>query len=277
MEAPAASLANFLGAGRILIGNKSTPIGTLGVESEPSVKLLQFASVEKNKFYDVPGVLGHYFLFGQAPLISTGAPMRANFKEAGDAVIFCIKQSGTLTYLYGITIENLLLWEPPTKAGELIKEDGVLQSWKSTHSDILSLVALEDTETHKFKAIADKFMSHMPTFAMVKIKDSKGAHKWCAAPFTTNIRAVVDASEVEARKRGKDKSDAAADKTGAESIALGVEAKTFWSERKKMLLTAEPYYVDDFDERFVMIKLEEDGKVADTSELRRSLRCALSL
>ena len=76
MEAPAASLANFLGAGRILIGNKSTPIGTLGVESEPSVKLLQFASVEKNKFYDVPGVLGHYFLFGQAPLISTGAPMR---------------------------------------------------------------------------------------------------------------------------------------------------------------------------------------------------------
>ena len=72
---------NFVGEGRFLIPNKASLIGTIGVEDEPSVKLLQVASCEMKKTYSA-GVPGHFFVFGEEPLFSTGEPMRANFKEA---------------------------------------------------------------------------------------------------------------------------------------------------------------------------------------------------
>jgi hypothetical protein len=156
--------------------------------------------------YRVPSVHSHYLVFGKSPLINTGGPMRANFLIAGDAVIFAAKRAGTVTYLWGITVENLIAWAPPKKAGELVPEEGIMQSWKSTHSDIKELVALADTETHPLTALADKLMSHLPTFAAAKIKDGKGAAKWCVNTFTYNIKFVVDASEVEERKRAKDTS-----------------------------------------------------------------------
>ena len=39
-------------------------------------------------------------------------------------------------------------------------------------------------------------MSHMPTFAVAKIKDGKAAARWCANSFSSNVRVIVDASEV---------------------------------------------------------------------------------
>ena len=36
---------NLLAQGRLLIGNKASVVGTIGVEEEPSVKVLQVASV----------------------------------------------------------------------------------------------------------------------------------------------------------------------------------------------------------------------------------------
>ena len=125
---------NFVGEGRFLIPNKASLIGTIGVEEEPAVKMLQVASSEMKKTYSA-GVSGHYFVFGQEPLFSTGEPMRANFKEAEDAVIFCFKQTGEITYLYGITVPNLKEWTPPRAAIDKVDESGLLQTWKATHSD----------------------------------------------------------------------------------------------------------------------------------------------
>ena len=52
---------NFVGEGRELIVNKSSIIGTIGVEAEPVVKFLQIASVmSKDTFY--AGVPGHHFV-----------------------------------------------------------------------------------------------------------------------------------------------------------------------------------------------------------------------
>ena len=83
---------NFLAAGRILMANKASAIGTITAETESvSAKFIQYASVEKNLIYPA-GVLGHYFYFG-VPLISTGEPMRCNFKEAGDKVALYLKQT----------------------------------------------------------------------------------------------------------------------------------------------------------------------------------------
>lgn len=258
---------NYLAAGRFLICNKATPVGLIGMTDEPTIKLLQVASTIASHTYGIEGVLGSYIVFGEEPMISLGEPMRANFKEAGDAVVFCFKQGGAIVYLYGITVENLIGWVPPTKATELISEDGLLQSWKATHTDIFELVPLKDTETHALRAIAEKFMSHMPTFSVHKIKDMKTARKWLASGYTSNIRAVVDKSEVEERKRAQEKSTTAKDAACVESMAGGMVAKEVWTERKRLLLTAAPYYGDTFDKRFIVVALDPATKQPTTATL----------
>lgn len=249
---------NFLAPGRIIICNKATPVGLLSITAEPSLKFLQVASTIERNTYNVEGVPGTYIVFGEEPLISTGEPMRANFKESGDAIVFAYKSSGKFTYLYGITVEGLIAWVPPTKAGELMNEDGKLQSWKTTHTDLVSVVPLLDSETHPLRAMADKFLSHMPTFAVHKIKDMKGARAWCGELrcYASNIKAVVDKSEVEERQRGKEKSTTAKDKGGVESAAAGEVAKDSWTEIKRCLLTVAPYYEDTFKERFIVVELD---------------------
>ena len=154
----ATSRTNLIAPGLLLIPNKASVIGVVTVhDTEMSVKVVQFASVEAKKVYPA-GVLAHYFVFGEDVRVSTGGLLRANFTEAEDAVIFCFKVGGAITYLYGITVEELVAWVPPKKAGEPIIEDGVLHSWKSTHTDIKELVPLTNTENHPhLVATAEKF------------------------------------------------------------------------------------------------------------------------
>ena len=249
---------SYIAPGRILIPNKASVVPLIGVEEDPSIKVLQIASVFAKKTYSVPGVLAHYIVFGSDKIISTGEPMRVNFDAAEDAVVFCYKVTGKIVSFYGITIEALIAWVPPKAVKEVIDESGLLQTWKSTHADIKELVPLVNTETHPhLKALAVKFMSHMPTFSLVKIKDAKGAQSWCDNTFTHNIKYTIDLSEVEARQRAKEKSQTAKDKSGTESRAGGEAAKTFWSERKRLVLAAAPYYKDTFADRFIEVALDE--------------------
>ena len=238
---------NFVGEGRELIVNKNSIIGTIGVEAEPVVKFLQIASVmSKDTFY--AGVPGHHFVFGNSadawPVhISDGQPMRAYFKEAGDAVIVAFKLSPANVYLYGITVEKLIEWKLPAKATDSIVEEGLLQTWKATHGDITSLVALQNTETHNLKDLADKLISHMPTFQQHKVRSGSEALKWCKKPYESNVKAVVDMSEVEERKRAKEKSTTARDPGAVESAAGGAAAKELWALRKLCMLDHGQYYV----------------------------------
>jgi hypothetical protein len=161
-----------LASGRILIANKASAIGTIGISYEPAVKFLQVASVVAKQTYTA-GVLAHYFTMGEHVLVSTGGPMRLFFKEAEDAVVLAYKTVGAVLYLYGITVDNLINWSPPSKPGQLVDESGVLQSWKSTHADIVSLEELEDTETHNLRAMADKLISHLASWRIHNIRSAK--------------------------------------------------------------------------------------------------------
>ena len=273
---------NFVGEGRELIVNKNSIIGTIGVEAEPVVKFLQIASVmSKDTFY--AGVPGHHFVFGNSadawPVhISDGQPMRAYFKEAGDAVIVAFKLSPSNVYLYGITVEKLIEWKLPAKATDSIVEEGLLQSWKATHGDITSLVALQNTETHNLKDLADKLISHMPTFQQHKVRSGVDALKWCKKSYESNVKAVVDISEVEERKRAKEKSTTARDPGAVESAAGGVAAKELWSLRKQCMLDRAPYYEDNFKERFIIIEIDTVTKQPTKptiEKMRTNLRCLL--
>ena len=269
---------NYLDAGRTLIGNKASIIGTIGIDLDiANFKYVQFASV-KGKVYDA-GVHAHFFVFGDTPDINLGEPMRCNFGEAGDAIIFALKQTGSINYLYGITIENLLAWSPPSKPGELLDESGLLQSWKVKHTDIKELVPLVNTDTHKnLQAEVDKMLSHLPSFAAVKIKSFKDTVKWCGNSFNANVKSVMDASEMEERKRAKDKSSDARDSARGTSIAGGEVAAKLWGERKSCLLTAAPFYGDSFKDRFLSVKL--DGATGQPTEdtvkeMYEFIRCAV--
>jgi hypothetical protein len=262
--------------GRTIIGNKGSLFGTVGCDGEnANFKFLQFASI-KGKVYD-GGVHAHFFVFGEAPDINLGEPMRCNFSESDDAVIYALKQTGSIQYLYGITIENLLAWSPPGKPGELVSESGLLQSWKVTHTDIKELVPLVNTDTHKtLRATVDKQLLHLPSFAASKIKSFRDTVKWCSNTFESNTKTVMDASEMEERKRAKEKSDTAGDMSRASSIAGGEQAAKVWAERKSCLLAAAPFYMDSFKDRFLTVKLDATTgqPTAETvKEMYEFIRC----
>ena len=264
---------------RVIIGDKATMVGTIGVEEEPAVKMLQYASTGDADVYTA-GIFGTYFVFGKKPHFNAGKPMLAKFCEADDAVIMCLKQVGKSSYLYGITVPKLKEWVPPASAGTLVEETGLMQSWRVEHEDIESMRMLENTETHPLKDLADKLIAHMPTFAAHKIKSSKEMKAWCARTFEKNIKAVVNASELAERKRAAAKSATARDAAATESVAGGRAAKEKWEERKKLLLLAEPYYKDSFEDRFIVIELDEATQQPTEktlTEIRADLACVHAL
>ena len=270
---------NYLKEGYFLLGNKAAAVGTITADmTQPAVKLMQYASMPAKQSY-TGGVLGHYFVFlpeGEKVTISTGAPMRANFAEAEDAVIFALKQCGTNQYLYGITIPKLIEWTPPARAGEMLSEEGLLQTWKVGHSDLKELVPLVDTATHKLVDLADKMLSCMPTFKAVKVRSIKDAEKYAKSGYVKTIKAVIDASELEDRKAAAEKSTTARD-GGAESAAGGVDAKEVWKVRRELLLAAEPFYSDTFEERIIVVKVDATTRKASEetiTKLRAELKCA---
>ena len=172
---------NLLSEGKILIGNKASIVGTIGFGDDPAIKMSEVASVKASSTFSA-GIHAHYFTFGEKVEICH-VPLKALFKNADDAVIVAIKQVGQNTYLQGITVPKLLEWEPPTAAATMVDEDGVLQTWKSDHEDIAALFTLEDTETHKLRAVTDKLISHLPTYRGLNLKSAKEISEWCAPPL----------------------------------------------------------------------------------------------
>jgi hypothetical protein len=78
--------------------------------------------------------------------------------------------------------------------------------------------------------------------------------------FELNVKAVVDMSEVEDRKRAKEKSTLARDPAAVESAAGGAAAKELWGLRKQCMLDRAPYYEDNFRERFINIEIDTATK-----------------
>ena len=76
-------------------------------------------------------------------------PLVAKFKVKNNMVIFAIKQTEIGTYLWGVELDELLGWTPPSKPSDLIKEDGIFVLHKLPHTDIESFGPVENTSTHR--------------------------------------------------------------------------------------------------------------------------------
>ena len=188
-EMPPVSLLGM--EGRRLILNKATPLDTIGSEADPSVKFLQFASIVPERTYRA-GIHAHYIVFGEEPRFSSGEPMRLNRKASDDMVIFLGKQSGKITYLYGLPVSELMEWSAPRAPSEMVDEVKMFSSIKMTNEDISELVPLTNTETHRgLRDQAELLMSHMPSFYLHKVRNFKDAKAWCRAGYEANIKKVT--------------------------------------------------------------------------------------
>ena len=103
-------------ATHVIVPNKAAPLAITS-DSEPALFVSTFASVPANMLYSA-GVLGHYFVFGSELTITSGRPLLASFKEAGDVVVVALKLgSNGAPYGYGITVEKLIEFvkQPPQR------------------------------------------------------------------------------------------------------------------------------------------------------------------
>jgi hypothetical protein len=107
---------------------------------------------------------------GEAPLMGV-LPKVAKFGAIDDMVVVAIKQTPMFTYLWGLSVEELIGWKAPASATQPIDEDKLFGLQKVPHADLKELVELENTATHPhLKAMLDKLISHCPTFKAAKIK-----------------------------------------------------------------------------------------------------------
>ena len=85
-------------------------------------------------------------------------------------------------------------------------------------------------------------------------------------------------SEVDERKRAKEKSTTARDPVAVESAAGGAAAKDLWALRKLCMLDHGQYYEDCFRERIIIIETEiatKQPNEATIATMRISLGCVL--
>ena len=126
-------MAEMVGPGRIIVPNKAAPLAITS-DTEPALFVLNFASVQQGRMFSA-GVLGHYFVFGEEPYISSGGPLLTKFKDdSGDRVIMAVKlASNGAPWFYGVTVEKLIEFadKPPARKDKL-QEAAWLQSWKAS-------------------------------------------------------------------------------------------------------------------------------------------------
>jgi len=278
---------DYLEGGRVLHPNKNSAIWVSGPEAL-SLMTLSFASVLPKNIYGA-GVLGHYFNFGPPILFHSGAPLRAEFSAAGDAVVLAQMQTGTTVYLYGITVEKLIGWVPPARKDE-VDVTGLCATWSVPREDILTLKKLKKTDTHDLPGMTDLLISYIAAFKNIKVRSAADVIRWAAQTFEKNIKQVLLQGEMEDRRlaalhagRGQRKNQAAASGSG------GAEAGENWKLLRDAVQKAMPFYREPFDERFAgnddpgrffNVALQEDTGLPSPetiTELKRFLSSAASL
>ena len=264
---------NLVAEGRVLVPNKAAPL-LITDDANPAVLCLNYASVVQKQLYS-GGVPGHHFVFGTNSVVTTGVPHLAKFEVDDDYIVFAVKLSGKFTYLYAASVPKLLGWfkNPPARS-EVIAETSMLRSIRLPDKDLLELKPVTNTDTHKLKDIADHFMSFMPTFKNLNIRNASHCVIWAKKGFRDTMSKVLLAMEKSERTTARDRGARANDE--AESAAGGQVAAARWGLLKSSMDDAEKYYRDRLEARLIEIAIDESGKVVPEklAELYRELECA---
>ena len=132
----------WLGAERQLKASKEMVIHIDPAEHSPSFVSIGIESMMSDcllKCDDAPSIYFQYGNPASAPLKGR-LPAVAKFKTIDNVVVIGVKQSPVGTYLWGITVADLIAWVPPRRGSDLIKEDLLLTGFKLPHADLEALM-----------------------------------------------------------------------------------------------------------------------------------------
>ena len=197
-------------------------------------------------------------------------PFIVSVAGADDFVCLCFKGNGSSHYLYGLSVEEVMKWEPPEKGDE--SEESVLRLINLKNASLLGAGELANTETCDLKDKVERLLKYLPTFnkIMPKVTTVKGLDAWVNRDFSANANAAVKAAEIRDRAGSRSKGVLAGKiGEGSVSAALGGDNKITWAETLKLLKQSAPYYDHSFSDRFILIE-----NPADVSTARDFLKCA---
>jgi hypothetical protein len=209
---------------------------------------------------------------GEAPL-HCKLPVIASFKTIDNVVVVASKQTPNGTYMWGVPVDTLVAWKPPSKATDMMCEDGVLSLFKLPHADLEGFSGVENTATHRLREMLDKFISHSPTFKAAKIKSVADMRKYADLGYEASIKASIIAGEDLERKAAKAKGASSRDNN--ESHGGGDEARQKWALLKTALLETHVGNLKlPFAQRYIELRIDEHCKAtpAVVAELKTKLR-----
>ena len=121
------------------------------------------------------GLPGHYFIMNKAPQFQR-TPFIAQFDaDALDVIVFAYKVSELRVYAYGIPLDKLTEFKPPSNKsrGQEVDEAAYFSSYKLPHTGIINIKDLSNTETHKLRDMVDNMLQYIPLFKQAKISNLK--------------------------------------------------------------------------------------------------------
>ena len=247
--------SRWLGEGRQLRAAKNAVFSIVPNDSEMSYSSVAIDSVVPEKLInsDQDSIYFTCMVDQTESAFQGKLPIVAKFKSCGNVIILAIKKTATGTYIHGVLEDTLLAWNPPKKAGDTCAEDGILSMWKVPNEDVEKFEEL----AANIRGMADKLISHLPSFKAAKIKSIADAHKYSEAGYERAIKAAVVAGEDLERKAaaGKGKSSGAQ----KESEGGGTDAKTKWAEVKTALLETHVGNLKlPFDQRYLELLIDKD-------------------
>jgi len=190
-------------------------------------------------------------------------PFIVSVAGADDFVCLCFKGNGSSHYLYGLSVEEVMKWEPPEKGDE--SEESVLRLINLKNASLLGAGELANTETCDLKDKVERLLKYLPTFnkIMPKVTTVKGLDAWVNRDFSANANAAVKAAEIRDRAGSRSKGVLAGKiGEGSVSAALGGDNKITWAETLKLLKQSAPYYDHSFSDRFILIENPADVSTA---------------
>ena len=202
------------------------------------------------------GFPGHYFIMNSAPQFQR-TPFIAQFDgDAQDVIMLAYKVSDMRVYAYGIPMDKVVTFKPPTAKGrqhQEVDEAAILSSYKLPHKGIVNIKDLTNTETHKLADMVENMLQYIPLFKQARIANLKDFPAVEAATVHANILRACTAAELRLRKVAAARGDTSKDPK--ESAAGGAEAgKTVATIRSQLLANMGKFYEPDIEDRFFKVQ-----------------------
>ena len=212
---------------------------------------LQAAVVPHTDLYST-GVPGHKLSVHESRTLI--CPFLLERSEGVNMVVLAFKHRGECHYYYGVPVDKLAAWKPPTPPAG-IEEETLLFTVKTSSSSVKFATVLENTASAKLKDNTVTILAGLRMFKGVGLTSPDKIIKWVQkTPFVTVVKKVLLEAESRERKLAAEKGRSANEKDREINRGLAAVATRAWEDVKQKLLLHAPFYSAAFSERFFIFE-----------------------